>query len=663
MAYPTAQPLKIKIDGNDRTASIDHETVVITDSLGKAVDTARFFLKNGGGMSLAQAQVVIISNVAEDVRYFGGVITRMTVTERGPFLDYAIECDDFSWYLEHPSDLYTVMHVGDSDQTIIQAAMANAPEIDATASVEEIEADTVYNNFIRETPRRILEYMADLSGGDWYVDWGPGTGGKTADLHYFDAATNTAPYALSDVVADPPADPYPYDKFMRVWDAPDANRVIVAGKNALAVATRTIGAEGDYGRWLTTKLVDDTILTAAQAQAKGDQLLANLVEASTYTCEVKEPGLRSGMTIDVTNGRHSLSAEAFMITRVETRFVGPAGHAIFSLEMGKLQHSLTDILAVKKNLVEDDQYVPKHVGTFEQIDADDGSRGTQHLLTSYNETLTYTSAIKLRKSHTTTVGTNTKTLTNESLGVIEFFGVDDGADWEMGGFIDAIQDGVPNTAVPTKIRIWAYDDTVAGVVAHLTVNGPDFLVEIEDADLAIRSQGELRFYDNGNYVGFEAPALAADQIWVLPSADGNADEVLTTDGGGNLSWGVGGGGFTAGSIIFSDGSGLAEDNANLFWDDTNDELGVGTNTPAGKVHIKQPSASGAIPVLVLEQADVDEAFMLVIGTSADGQLDRSLVEEGDQASATLAGWEMVEVTDNGGQIGSGKYHSPFYTLA
>ncbi len=60
------------------------------------------------------------------------------------------------------------------------------------------------------------------------------------------------------------------------------------------------------------------------------------------------------------------------------------------------------------------------------------------------------------------------------------------------------------------------------------------------AGLYIKNSGELRFYDNGNYVGFEAPALAANQIWVLPAADGDANDVLITDGGGNLAWAAGG---------------------------------------------------------------------------------------------------------------------------
>ena len=39
-----------------------------------------------------------------------------------------------------------------------------------------------------------------------------------------------------------------------------------------------------------------------------------------------------------------------------------------------------------------------------------------------------------------------------------------------------------------------------------------------------------------NYVGFEAPSLSADQIWVLPTADGTSGQVIQTNGSGTLSW-------------------------------------------------------------------------------------------------------------------------------
>jgi hypothetical protein len=41
----------------------------------------------------------------------------------------------------------------------------------------------------------------------------------------------------------------------------------------------------------------------------------------------------------------------------------------------------------------------------------------------------------------------------------------------------------------------------------------------------------------------------------------------------------------AGAIQFSDGSAFASDAANLFWDDTNNRLGIGTNTPTATTHI------------------------------------------------------------------------------
>ena len=50
------------------------------------------------------------------------------------------------------------------------------------------------------------------------------------------------------------------------------------------------------------------------------------------------------------------------------------------------------------------------------------------------------------------------------------------------------------------------------------------------------SNNELRFYEGSNYVGFEAPALSADKIWVLPAADGSNGQVIKTDGSGNLSF-------------------------------------------------------------------------------------------------------------------------------
>ena len=80
--------------------------------------------------------------------------------------------------------------------------------------------------------------------------------------------------------------------------------------------------------------------------------------------------------------------------------------------------------------------------------------------------------------------------------------------------------------------------TSLGTLTGLDVNGA---VTINDNLSLDGSNKELRFYEGSNYVGFEAPALSADQIWVLPSADGSSGTALKTDGSGNLSWGTAGG--------------------------------------------------------------------------------------------------------------------------
>ena len=69
---------------------------------------------------------------------------------------------------------------------------------------------------------------------------------------------------------------------------------------------------------------------------------------------------------------------------------------------------------------------------------------------------------------------------------------------------------------------------------------------------------------------------------------GLATEYLMADG--SVSTGGGGGGGTpsgvAGAIQFSDGAAFASDDANLHYDDGNNRLGVGTNTPSETLHVK-----------------------------------------------------------------------------
>lgn len=64
-------------------------------------------------------------------------------------------------------------------------------------------------------------------------------------------------------------------------------------------------------------------------------------------------------------------------------------------------------------------------------------------------------------------------------------------------------------------------------------------------NITLNGQSDLRFADSdsSNWVAFQAPTTIASNItWTLPNADGSADQVLKTDGSGNLGWATAGGG-------------------------------------------------------------------------------------------------------------------------
>src|SRR6056300_1473595 len=92
----------------------------------------------------------------------------------------------------------------------------------------------------------------------------------------------------------------------------------------------------------------------------------------------------------------------------------------------------------------------------------------------------------------------------------------------------------------TDARVETYLDggTSTPVLSNTDVNGT---LNVSGTVSLDGTASELRFYEGSNYVGFEAPALSGDQIWVLPDSDGTAGYALKTDGSGNLSWGLAGG--------------------------------------------------------------------------------------------------------------------------
>jgi hypothetical protein len=66
---------------------------------------------------------------------------------------------------------------------------------------------------------------------------------------------------------------------------------------------------------------------------------------------------------------------------------------------------------------------------------------------------------------------------------------------------------------------------------------------VATANIQLNAQNDLRFADSdsSNYVAFQAPATVASNVtWTLPAADGSANQVLSTNASGTLSWATAG---------------------------------------------------------------------------------------------------------------------------
>jgi len=93
-------------------------------------------------------------------------------------------------------------------------------------------------------------------------------------------------------------------------------------------------------------------------------------------------------------------------------------------------------------------------------------------------------------------------------------------------------------------------DFALDVAGDIEVNADGGCINFKDASLALAAivntscVGELRIHEAANYIGLKPPALSANQTWTWPATKGSADEVLTCDGCGVLSWEAAGGGAT-----------------------------------------------------------------------------------------------------------------------
>lgn len=138
------------------------------------------------------------------------------------------------------------------------------------------------------------------------------------------------------------------------------------------------------------------------------------------------------------------------------------------------------------------------------------------------------------------------------------------------------------------------DNAVNSLYSGLATSKQDTLVSATN----IKTVNSTSLLGSGD-VAVQATLVSGTNIKTINSTSllGSGDIVLSASPSG-----------VSGAIQFSNGSAFASDATNLFWDDTNNRLGVGTNAPIATGHIKGSGTTSGTTALLVQNSAGTERF-------------------------------------------------------
>lgn len=242
--YPRGNHIHLEIrtaSGTNYTSNAIDTAWRIESVLAQRISRAYFTFRVTSASPIDDHDEVIVTDQSQR-RLFGGFVESFEARPDGVEIEYAVVCVDYSWLLDHPSQLITkVYEDGTSDKDIIDEIMKKyCPEI-STDDVEEIEEDLTREYYENMTPRQILDALCKRTGAVWYVDYG-GAGSFKASLHYFVPRPYLEPLELTladGINLDPP--PYPYGDLVKRREHGICTELTVEGRpNYVEVIEATI---------------------------------------------------------------------------------------------------------------------------------------------------------------------------------------------------------------------------------------------------------------------------------------------------------------------------------------------------------------------------------------------------------------------------------------
>ncbi|MFC1478710.1 hypothetical protein ACFL57_04555 [Candidatus Margulisiibacteriota bacterium] len=197
-----------------------------------------------------------------------------------------------------------------------------------------------------------------------------------------------------------------------------------------------------------------------------------------------------------------------------------------------------------------------------------GADATEVNMETYSATDAQPARLNMRKSSSATVGTKAETASGESLGEINFRGVDTGSNFDEGANIEVVQDGAAGVKVPANMIFSTYSSTA------------------ENANqLVLHNDGKVG-------IGTVAPSSllhleASDATIRLEDTDASGHALLSTTGTSSLQFKADDGNNDANTEIqfHIDGGQKMEINSD-------GEVGIGTIDPKNLLHVHNTTGDG-----------------------------------------------------------------------
>ncbi|MDO8240698.1 MAG: hypothetical protein Q7T51_01820 [Candidatus Moranbacteria bacterium] len=193
------------------------------------------------------------------------------------------------------------------------------------------------------------------------------------------------------------------------------------------------------------------------------------------------------------------------------------------------------------------------------------------------------------------------------------------------------------------------------IYTHRLIGASPIFIGENNSNHGLTNTGDLVISHDAEVQGtLHTQTIIIAGAYTLPAVDGNPNQVMTTDGDGNLSWAsvnaVPGG--SIGQLQFNNAGTFGAD-ASLFWDNASKQFGIGTSSPTEALHIAgnmrlenglfDSTNSNGTDGMFLSSTGTDTKWEYAKGEGKVYRLDPSLTSPSNPYIAYSNGEDTIEI--------------------